>query len=99
MKILFKDMTLYHSIIMNNQNEVMKNDNEIVKNNEIVKPKRGRPRVLSDRERVERKTKYMLTKMYYCVCCKREYNMASITQHNRTNIHRNNSLNYYEGGD
>ena len=47
---------------------------------------RGRPRILTDAERKEKKTRYMLTKSWYCDVCKtgRDYTLAGKSCHLKT---------------
>lgn len=53
---------------------------------------RGRPRVLTDDERNNRKTKYMLNKPWYCEICNtgRNYTLAGKSCHLKTKGHRAN---------
>ena len=57
--------------------------------NQNVKRGRGRPRVFSDEERKNNKTRYMLTKSWYCDVCKNDknYTMAGKSCHERRKKH------------
>ena len=61
------------------------------KNN--IKRGRGRPRILTDEERKNNKTKYMLNREWYCDVCKteRNYTLAGKSCHMKTNKHIRNS--------
>ena len=41
---------------------------------EIIKKPRGRPRILTDQQRKQNKTKYQLNKEWYCDLCKTNIN-------------------------
>ena len=59
---------------------------------ENQKKRRGRPRVLTDDERRERRTNYLLNKEWYCDICNRLYSLAGKTCHLRTSKHMNNYI-------
>ena len=50
-------------------------------NNDIIKRGRGRPRILTDEERKNNKTKYMLEKEWYCERCKTGINYTLAGKH------------------
>ena len=56
---------------------------------ENQKKRRGRPRVLTDDERRERRTNYMLNKDWFCDICNRVYSLAYKHLHLRTAKHIN----------
>ena len=60
--------------------------------NQNIKRGRGRPRKLTDEERKNNKTAYMLNKEWYCEICKtgRNYTLAGKHCHLRTVKHREN---------
>ena len=62
--------------------------------NQNLKRARGRPRVLTDQERINHKTEYMLNKEWYCEICKtgRNYTLAGKWCHIKTNKHTKNIL-------
>ena len=55
--------------------------------------KRGRPRKLTDEERIKNKTTYMLNTPWYCDVCKtgRNYTLAGKSCHLNTKKHRKNT--------
>ena len=57
-----------------------------------VKRGRGRPRIFTDSERINRKTAYMLNKEWYCDICKtgRNYTLAGKSCHLKTKKHIKN---------
>ena len=59
---------------------------------ENQKKRRGRPRVLTDDERRERRTNYMLNKDWFCETCKLHFSLAGKTCHLRTRKHWLNHL-------
>ena len=65
-------------------------------NNQNVKRGRGRPRVLTDEERRENKTTYMLNKEWYCEVCNtgRNYTLSGKHCHLKTKKHRLNVDNF-----
>ena len=60
--------------------------------NQNVKRERGRPKVLTDEERIKNKTTYMLGREWYCVICNtgRNYTLAGKHCHLNTKKHRKN---------
>ena len=62
-------------------------------NNQHVKRGRGRPRVLTDAERKNNKTRYMLNKEWFCDICKtdRNYTLAGKGCHLKTKKHAKNA--------
>ena len=64
-------------------------------NNQNVKRGRGRPRVLTDAERKNNKTRYMLNKEWFCDICKtdRNYTLAGKGCHLKTIKHQKNIKN------
>ena len=55
----------------------------------------GRPRVLTDEERKQHKTNYMLNTDWFCdVCNGRNYRLAGKSSHLKTKIHKQNLLIY-----
>ena len=60
----------------------------------IVKRGRGRPK-LSDEERIEHRTRYMLNKPWYCDICNtgRNYKLAGKHCHLKTKKHIKNATN------
>ena len=60
--------------------------------NQNVMRGRGRPRVLTDEEKRNNKTKYMLNKEWYCDICKtgRDYSLAGKSCHLKTKKHQKN---------
>ena len=60
--------------------------------NQNVKRGRGRPRILTDAERKNNKTLYMLNKEWYCNICKtgRNYTLAGKSCHLKTKKHIKN---------
>lgn len=50
---------------------------------------RGRPRVLTDQQRKENKSKYMLNKEWYCRMCNKNYTLADKHSHIKTKKHHN----------
>ena len=64
-----------------------------MENNNVKKP-RGRPRFLTDDERRERKSNYMLNKAWFCeICCNnKNYTLAGKSCHLRTSKHVNNYI-------
>ena len=60
-----------------------------------VKRGRGKPRILSDEERTERKARYMLNKAWYCEICKtgRNYKLAGKHCHLQRKKHIKNATN------
>ena len=63
--------------------------------NQNVKKGRGRPRKLTDEERKNNKTKYMLNKEWYCDICKtgRNCTLAGKSCHLNTQLHAKNIIN------
>ena len=61
--------------------------------NENVKRGRGRPRIFTDSERINRKTTYMLNKEWYCDVCKNgiNYTLAGKWCHLQTIKHQKNA--------
>ena len=61
--------------------------------NQNVKRGRGRPRKLSDQQRIKNKTTYMLNTPWYCEICKndRNYSLAGKSCHLKTLKHIRNS--------
>ena len=61
--------------------------------NQNVKRGRGRPRKLTDEERKNNKSAYMLNKEWYCNFCKngRNYTLAGKSCHLKTKKHITNS--------
>ena len=59
---------------------------------ENQKKRRGRPRVLTDDERRERRTNYMLNKDWFCETCKLHFSLASKWSHLKTDKHMNNYI-------
>ena len=59
-----------------------------------VKRGRGRPRILTDEERKNNKTKYMLEREWYCDICKtgRNYTLAGKHCHMKTKKHIKNNI-------
>ena len=59
---------------------------------EIIKILRGRPRVLTDEERIRNKTNYQLTKEWICPICKpaKNYTIAGKHCHMKTKKHQKN---------
>ena len=57
-----------------------------------IKRERGRLRVYNDEERKNHKTKYMLTKEWYCDICtnNKNYTLAGKSCHTRTKKHIKN---------
>jgi len=57
------------------------------------KNKRGRPKVFSNEEIKDHKTKYMLNKEWYCDVCKngRNYTLAGKWMHCKSNKHIKNA--------
>ena len=53
--------------------------------------KRGRPRILTDKQRKQNKTRYMLNKEWYCRTCNnnKNYTLAGKTCHLKTQKHHN----------
>ena len=62
-------------------------------NDQIIKRGRGRPRVLTDEERIKNKTNYMLNTSWYCDICKtgRDYTLAGKSCHMKTKKHAKNA--------
>ena len=60
--------------------------------NQNIKRGRGRPRVLTDAERIKNKTTYMLNREWYCVICNtgRNYKLAGKHCHLKSKKHQNN---------
>ena len=60
--------------------------------NQNVKRGRGRPRILTDAERKNNKTAYMLNKEWFCDICKtgRNYSLAGKSCHLKTIKHQKN---------
>ena len=58
-----------------------------------VKRGRGRPRIFTDSERINRKTTYMLNKEWYCDVCKNgiNYTLAGKWCHLKTIKHQKNA--------
>ena len=58
-----------------------------------VKRGRGRPRIFTDSERINRKTAYMLNKEWYCNVCKNgiNYTLAGKWCHLKTTKHQKNA--------
>jgi len=56
----------------------------------IIKRQRGRPRVLTDEQRIKNKTAYMLNKPWFCEICNNElnYSLAGKSLHLRTLKHQ-----------
>ena len=56
---------------------------------EIIQKPRGRPRVLTDQQRKQNKTKYQLTKVWICPICspKKNYTLAGKHCHMKTKKH------------
>ena len=63
-----------------------------MENQQNVKRGRGRPRKLTDEERIKNKTTYMLNTPWYCEICKtgRNYTLAGKSCHLKTLKHRKN---------
>ena len=61
--------------------------------NQIIKRGRGRPRMLTDEERLKNKTTYMLNTPWYCEICKtgRNYTLAGKDCNLNTIKHRKNT--------
>ena len=58
-----------------------------MENKEVkIKRGRGRPRILTDQERINHKTTYMLNKEWYCDICRtgRNYSLAGKSCHLKT---------------
>ena len=55
-----------------------------------IKRDRGRPRILTDEERKNNKTKYMLEREWYCDICKtgRNYTLAGKHCHMKSKKHK-----------
>ena len=62
-------------------------------NNDIIKRGRGRPTILTDGERNNNKTTYMLGKEWYCEICNtgRNYTLAGKHCHLKTKKHIKNN--------
>ena len=63
---------------------------------ENIKRARGRPKYLTEQERIKNKTTYMLNRPWYCEICKtgRNYTLAGKYCHLKTIKHRlNNEIN------
>ena len=56
---------------------------------EIIQKPRGRPRVLTDQQRKQNKTKYQLNKIWICPICspKKNYTLAGKHCHMKTKKH------------
>ena len=59
---------------------------------ENQKKRRGRPRVLTDDERRERRTNYMLNKDWFCETSKLHFSLAGKWSHLKTDKHMNNYI-------
>ena len=57
---------------------------------EIIEKPKGRPRVLTDEQRKQNKTRYQLTKVWTCLICKpeRNYTLAGKHCHMKTKKHQ-----------
>ena len=58
--------------------------------NEIIKKPRGRPRILTDEQRKQNKTRYMLNTAWYCQYCYPiiNYTLAGKSCHIKTKKHK-----------
>jgi len=61
-----------------------------MENKEVKKRGRGRPQILTDKERTNNKTKYMLNKEWYCDICHYDHKLAGKYCHLKTQKHKDN---------